>query len=139
MVQTVLEVMTPHPVVLAPDDTATEAARVMRERNIGDVIVMDHDQLWGIVTDRDIVVRALADGRDANTVQLVEICSRHLTGIEPSATTDDAIRAMREQALRRLPVIENGCPIGVVSIGDIAIERDPGSALADVSAAPPNT
>ena len=139
MVQTVLEVMTPDPVVLAPDDTATEAARVMRERNIGDVIVMDHDQLWGIVTDRDIVVRALADGRDANTVQLVEICSRHLTGIEPSATTDDAIRAMREQALRRLPVIENGCPIGVVSIGDIAIERDPGSALADVSAAPPNT
>jgi CBS domain-containing protein len=139
MVQTVLEVMTPHPVVLAPDDTATEAARVMRERNIGDVIVMDHDQLWGIVTDRDIVVRALADGRDANTVQLVEICSRHLTGIEPSATTDDAIRAMREQALRRLPVIEDGCPIGVVSIGDIAIERDPGSALADVSAAPPNT
>jgi CBS domain-containing protein len=139
MVQTVLEVMTPHPVVLAPNDTATEAARVMRERNIGDVIVMDHDQLWGIVTDRDIVVRALADGRDPNTVKLIEICSRHLTAIEPSATTTDAIRAMREQALRRLPVIEDGCPIGVVSIGDIAIDRDPGSALADVSAAPPNT
>jgi CBS domain-containing protein len=68
-----------------------------------------------------------------------EICSRDLTTIEPTASVEQAVRLMREKALRRLPVVDkSGDVVGIVSIGDVAVERDPRSALADISAAPPN-
>jgi CBS domain-containing protein len=117
-----------------------DAARAMRERDLGDVIVVDDkDALCGIVTDRDIVVRAVADDRDPSQVRLGDICSRDLTTIDASAPVKDAVKLMRERALRRLPVVESGRPVGIVSLGDLAIERDPESTLADISAAPSNT
>jgi len=104
------------------------------------VVVLENNQLCGIVTDRDIVVRVLADGGDPAMVTVGEICSRELTTVPPTASIDDVVRLIRQKAIRRLPVVEeDGEVVGIVSIGDIAVARDRESALADVSAAPPNT
>jgi CBS domain-containing protein len=111
----------------------------MRGNDIGDVVVLKEKRLFGILTDRDIVVRALAAKSDPETTPVSEICSRELTTIEPTASVEEAVRFMREKAIRRLPVVDKtGDVIGIVSIGDLAVERDPRSALADISAAPPN-
>lgn len=140
MAQTIQEVMTANPISLSATATVGEAAKAMRERDVGDVIVLDEgDSLCGIVTDRDIVVRAVADERPPSEVRLGDICSHEVTTVGPSTSVRDAVRLMRERALRRLPVVEGGKPVGIVSIGDLAIEREPESALADISAAPSNT
>jgi CBS domain-containing protein len=139
MPQSVREVMTPNPTAFPANATVGEAARAMRDLDIGDVVVLDDGEICGIVTDRDIVIRAVADGREPADVRLGEICSRELTTLAPTDDTGDAALRMRERAVRRLPVVEGGRPIGIVSIGDLAVERDPESALADISAAPPNT
>lgn len=140
MTQTIRDVMMANPISLSATATVGEAAKAMRERDVGDVIVLDEgDSLCGIVTDRDIVVRAVADERAPSEVRLGDICSHEVTTVGPSASVKDAVRLMRERALRRLPVVEGGKPVGIVSIGDLAIERGPESALADISAAPPNT
>jgi CBS domain-containing protein len=115
-----------------------EAARAMRDSDIGDVIVMESNKVCGIVTDRDIVVRAIADGQDPATATLGDICSRDLTTLSPIDTVEDAVQMMRDKAVRRLPVVEGNQVVGVVSLGDLALERDPNSALGDISAAPPN-
>lgn len=139
MAQTLKDLMTPNPLTCPATATIHDAAQQMRDRNIGDVIVTDGNQVCGIVTDRDIVVRALADGRDPTNTRLGDICSRDLVTLSPDADVQEAVTLMRERALRRLPVVENGKPVGIVSIGDLAMERDSDSALADISAAPPNT
>ena len=88
------------------------------------------------MTDRDIVVRGLAGGKWS--VELGDICSRDLVTVSPDESIDDAIGVMSWHAVRRLPVVEDGRAIGMVSIGDLAVERDRNSALADISAAPAN-
>lgn len=135
---TLKDLMTPNPLTVSTDTPVVDAARHMRDEGIGDVIVTDGDTVQGIVTDRDIVVRAVADGLDTSTTTVGEICSTDLTTLSPDAKVEEAVTLMRERALRRLPVVENGKPVGIVSIGDMAIERDEDSALADISAAPPN-
>ena len=139
MSSTVADVMTPNPITMAESATLASAAQAMREADIGGVLVMRDNELRGIVTDRDIVVRAVADGKDPNRATVGEVCSPHVTTVEPSDPIDRAIEFMRENALRRLPVVENGKPVGIVSIGDLAVDRDRQSALADISAAPPNS
>jgi CBS domain-containing protein len=137
MRQSIRDVMTPDPVTLPATTSLEAAARCMRDREIGDVLVSDDGSLCGVVTDRDMVVRALAEGQaDA---RLGDICSRDLVSLAPDADVDEAVRLMRERAIRRLPIVENGKAVGLVSIGDLAIERDADSALADISAAPPNS
>jgi len=136
--QKVKELMTTSPVTIPPTAFAWDAARLMKERDIGDVIVVDGDRLRGIVTDRDLVVRVLAEGRDPSSTTIGEISSENVKTVGPDDPAEEAVRLMRQQALRRLPVIDNGKPVGVVSIGDLAVERDPDSALADISAAAPN-
>ncbi|MGH7399876.1 MAG: CBS domain-containing protein [Candidatus Rokuibacteriota bacterium] len=133
------DVMSPRPVVLGTDATVAEAAEVMRQEDIGDVMVVDEDRLYGILTDRDIVIRALAEGRDPSRTRIGDICSRELTTVSPDDGVGHAVRLMREKAIRRLPVEENGQVIGMLTIGDIAVERDARSALGNISAAPPNT
>jgi len=133
------DVMTDSPCAVNVTTSITGAARAMRENDIGDIIVLDGDRLYGILTDRDIVVRGLADDKDPSTTAVGEICSRELTTVKPSDSVGSAVRLMRERALRRLPVVdERGTVVGIVSLGDLAVERDPRSALADISAAPPN-
>jgi len=138
MAQKIRDIMTSSPVTLDADSTVNEAAKAMKQNNIGDVIVLSNGQVKGIVTDRDLAVRVLAEGRSPQDTKLAEICSGDLAAVSPDDDVDRAIQLVRERAVRRVPVIQNGKAVGVVSIGDLAIERDQRSALADVSAAPPN-
>jgi CBS domain-containing protein len=139
MGQMIRDVMTTNPVTLAATATVIEAAQKMKERDIGDVIVMKDDkQMCGIVTDRDIVVRAIATGRELGKMKLDEVCSRDVTTVAPTDDIEKAIQLMRDKGVRRLPVVENGRPIGIISLGDLAVERDRRSCLGDISAQPPN-
>lgn len=140
MTDTLTRVMAPQPVALSVTSTALEAARHMRDNDIGDVLVVRNGKLHGIVTDRDLVVRVVAAGLDPERTNLDDICSAQVVVLAPDDSVNDAIHLMREHALRRLPVVgDDGKPLGIVSMGDLAVLRDPESALADVSAAPPNT
>ena len=136
--QSVQDVMTVVPFTLPMNALVTDAARMMRDQDIGDVLVVDGDKVCGIVTDRDLAVRVVAEGRDPADTTLGEICSADIVSVDPDDPVDAAIGLMRTRALRRLPVTQNGSAVGMISIGDLAMERDPGSALADISAAPAN-
>ena len=138
MARTIREVMTSDPITVSAGSTVMEAAQRMRDADVGPVIVMDDNGVAGIVTDRDITVRTVADGRNPSDVRVEEICSRDLTTLSPDDSVEDAVRLMREKAVRHLPVVEGGQPVGIVSIGDLAVEQQPDSALADISQAPPN-
>jgi CBS domain-containing protein len=139
MTQTVADVMTTDPRALDVTSSVEEAARAMREEGIGDVIVCDDGAVCGIVTDRDIVVRVVAEGRGPGSVRLGEMCSSDLAAVTGDTPVGEAVTLMRDRALRRLPVVDGRRPVGIVSLGDLAAERDPESALADISVAPPNT
>jgi CBS domain-containing protein len=138
MKQNIREVMTRNPKALTQNATIMEAACAMRDNDIGDVVVLDNGRLCGILTDRDIVVRALAAGCDPNRTSVGEICSRALVTLTPEDSTGQAVRVMREHAIRRLPVEDGGRVVGIVTLGDVAVDADRRSALADISAAPPN-
>jgi CBS domain-containing protein len=139
MAQLVRDIMTPDPVTLPADTPVRRAAMAMRDQDIGDVLVLDHDELHGIVTDRDLVVRGLADRDDLSDCTLREVCTRQPITATPDDDADTAIARMRLNAVRRIPVVEHGRPVGVLSLGDAAIEKDPNSALANISAAPATT
>jgi CBS domain-containing protein len=136
--RTVAEMMTPDPIALPQAASVFDAAQKMRDASIGNVVVLDGQKVCGIVTDRDIVVRAVADGLDPRVTKLADICSRDLTTLSPENDVGTAVRLMREYAVRRLPVVKDGRPVGILTLGDLAIEEDSESALADVSGAPPN-
>ena len=115
------------------------AAQAMRDGDIGDVIVMHDSAVVGIVTDRDLVVRSVADGHDPSAVRVGTICSPEVAALSPDDDIERAISVMRDRAVRRLPVVDQGAPVGIVSLGDLARLRDERSALADISDAPANT
>jgi len=138
MAKQIEDVMTPNPTTLPASATITAAARTMRDNDVGDVVVMENSKPCGIVTDRDLVVRGLAVGKDPENTMLGEVCSRDLTTVSRKDPIEDAVRLMREKALRRLPVVETGVLISVVSTGDLALERDRDSALAVITRARPN-
>lgn len=139
MAQAIRDVMTPDPVCLDPHDSAAEAAREMRRVDSGAILVAEGGHLRGLVTDRDIVVRAVADGRDPSQVELQEICSADIDALGPDDDVDRAVQLMRDRHVRRIPVVDGDRPVGIVSIGDLALARDEKSALADISGAPANT
>jgi CBS domain-containing protein len=130
--------MTPAPVALPADTSLTEAARRMRDQGIGTILVRDGHRLCGVVTDRDIVLRAIAADRSPAATTLGAICSDRLVTVGPDEPASAAVKLMRANAVRRIPVVEDGRAIGILSLGDLAVDRDERSALADVSAAPPN-
>jgi CBS domain-containing protein len=137
--QKVRDIMTKDPVCLPDSATVTEAAEQMRRRDIGDVLVTDRrGNLEGVLTDRDIVVRALAEHRRPDSTRLKDVLSEPAVTIRQDEPASRAVQLMREHALRRLPVTEDGHAVGIVSIGDLAADRDPDSALADISNARPN-
>jgi CBS domain-containing protein len=138
MARTVEEIMTHDPRTVDADDPVVEAARQMRDGDVGDVIVTREGQVTGIVTDRDIVVRAVADGRPPESTPVSDVTTSDVQALAPSQSVDEAVQAMREHDIRRLPVVDGGRPVGIVSLGDLAVERDPDSALADISAASPD-
>jgi CBS domain-containing protein len=115
-----------------------QAAEVMRDNDIGDVLVVDDGNLRGIVTDRDIVVRALANGREPDATPVGDVCSPKLAVVDAGAEVNEAAELMGRHAVRRLPVVDNDEVVGIVSLGDLARRSEPDSALGDISAAPPN-
>jgi CBS domain-containing protein len=136
----VRELMATSPVCLSASASIKKAADAMRTHNIGDVIVTREDgTLYGIATDRDLVVRAISEGAAPDEVTLGEICSPHVSVISPEGSAKDAVAMMRKEALRRLVVVDGDRPVGILSLGDLAMERDPDSALADISLADPNS
>lgn len=138
MARTIRDVMTADPHTLDSGSTVQEAAAVMRDADVGNVLVSENGEVCGIVTDRDITVRVTAEGRAPGDATLAEICSHDLVSLSPDDSVDDAVRLMRERAVRRLPVVEGGQAVGIVALGDLAVEQQPGSALADISASDPN-
>ncbi len=122
---TVQEVMTAYPDTLAPDASIRKAALMMRDDDIGVIpIVDDLGSLIGVVTDRDIVIHAVADGRGADAT--VEECmSRSVDTVGQDTTVEQAMLLMSQQQIRRLPVVENGRLVGIVSLGDLAESNAP--------------
>jgi CBS domain-containing protein len=129
------DVMTPNPRTVSPGDPIQNAARIMRDEDTGAVPVVDNGRPVGIVTDRDIVVRAVADGQLDRPVR--DIVSGDVVSARPDMSTKEAAELMSEHQVRRLPVVENDRLVGIVSIGDLAV-KDPsdkrvGDALEDIS------
>jgi CBS domain-containing protein len=118
----VADVMTRRVVYLPGDTTLDEAAQVMRDQSIGDVVVTDGPALSGLVTDRDIVVRALAEGLPPRSTTLASIAGHDLVMIEQSAGVDEAVQAMRERGIRRLLVCDADRKlVGIISLSDLAL------------------
>lgn len=137
--QMVRDVMSPEVVYLPAETPVDEAARAMREKDIGDVVVTEGATLAGVLTDRDIVVRAVAERRDPSATRIGEVATRDLIMIQQDASANEAARLMRERAVRRLLVCDNDRRlVGIVSIGDLAATLDPSSALGSISTAAPN-
>ena len=138
-VREIRQVMTTPPDAVRKTDSLQEAARLMKSKDIGDVLVEDGQGLLaGIITDRDIAIRATAEGSDPKTTKVESAYTRDVTALIPTDSVHDAVRLMRSQDVRRLPVVEGGKAIGIVSLGDISVATAPGSLLADISAASPN-
>ncbi|MBQ1092996.1 MULTISPECIES: CBS domain-containing protein [Streptomyces] len=140
MTRQIRDLMSPGAAAVEPMTTVARAARVMREQDVGEVLVAYDCDLFGVLTDRDIALRTVAEGRDPEATTVGSVCTRPpVVTLTPEDTTDRAIDLMRRYAVRRLPVVEHGgCPVGVVSLGDLAATEDPHSALADISRAAPN-
>ena len=136
--QTIKDVMTTNVVYQPGETTVTEAARTMREQDIGDVVVSDGGSLSGVVTDRDIVVRAVAEGRDPDRTTLREIMTGELITVQPDDTIQQVALLMRDRAVRRVVVTDDSGLVGIVSIGDLAERIDPDSVLGGISSAEPN-
>lgn len=138
MAQHVRDLMTSRLVTVEPQTSVTAAAQKMRDEDIGIVLVCEGDELRGVVSDRDLVIRSLAEGGDQDKRTVSSACSADLFTVTPDEDVDTAVQIMREHAVRRIPVVDQGHPVGIISIGDLAIERDPGSALGGISSAEPN-
>jgi CBS domain-containing protein len=133
------EIMSPDVQCAAPDDNLVEAAAIMRDLGVGAVPVCDdRGQVVGMLTDRDIVVRAIADGRDPRQVTAHEVMTPGTTCVFDDQEVDDAVQLMEQNQIRRLPVLsrENQRLAGIISLGDIAVDagaRLSGEALKEVS------
>ena len=133
----VRDLMTPGPIGVDYYQSIGEAARTMRDWGVGAVLVVDDQSLYGLVTDRDLVVRAVAEAKGPDE-PVGPLSSGDLIGVDADAEAGEAARLMRENAVRRLPGIENGQVAGMVSLGDLALQDDRASALAEVSKVPVN-
>ena len=117
------DVMTPNPKTVKPDDDIQVAARIMREEDAGSVPVVQDGRVIGMVTDRDIVIRAVADGDFDCTVD--DVCSDDVICANPEMTTAEGAELMSEHQVRRLPVVDaNERLVGIVSLGDLAVKEN---------------
>lgn len=139
MARKIQDIMNGNVVCVRSTDTLIEAAKKMDEHDIGDVLVLDGSgKLAGIVTDRDIVVRAIARGKTADQCKVQDVCSGNLATLSPDDSVEEARKLMEKKAVRRIPIVRDGKPVGIVSIGDLAVKGDGERALEQISAAPPN-
>ena len=134
----VRDLMTPGPIGVDYYQSIGDAARTMRDWGDGAVLVVHEQALRGLVTDRDLVIRAIAESKGPDE-PVGPLSSGDLIGVNADDDAAVAVRLMREHAVRRLPVIDDGQVAGLVSLADLALEIDPASALAEVSQAQSNT
>lgn len=131
------DIMTPHARCVCPQESVAIAASLMRELNVGALPVCDNDRLAGVITDRDITVRAVADGADPKSTPVQAIMSHELVYIFEDQEIDEAARLMEVKQIRRLPVLNrNKRLVGIVSLGDMAVEAGTqisGEALKEIS------
>jgi CBS domain-containing protein len=137
MPRSVQESMTPNPRTVDPDDAIAMAATIMRDEDVGVVPVVEDGRLVAIVTDRDIAIRAVADGKDPRSTTVGEIASRELVTIDPQQDLDEALRLMAQHQVRRLPVVEeDGRLVGVLAQADVARagdDRETGHLVEEIS------
>ncbi len=121
MAKSIREIMTSDPRTVRAEDPVAQAARVMRDEDAGVVPIVDGTRLVGILTDRDIAIRVVAEGRDPETTNVREIASGDLVTVDPDQNLDEALRLMAEHQVRRLPVVEeDGRLVGIVAQADVA-------------------
>jgi CBS domain-containing protein len=137
----VSELMSPYVISILPDESAAAAARLLERHNIGALPVCARDsRLYGIVTDRDIVLRCVAAESDPEQTQVREIMSRGVIGVAPGEDAREATRLMAEWRVRRLPVVEDGRVVGMLALGDLArhhrYDMEASKALSEISANP---
>ena len=128
--------MTANPTSCPPSATAVDAAKAMASEDVGPIPVAEGDRLIGIVTDRDLVVRVLAEGRDPASTTLEEVMASDLTTVEPDTQLEEALQLMSENQVRRLPVVEGGRLVGIVAQADVARAADEeqvGEVVQDIS------
>jgi CBS domain-containing protein len=139
----VSELMTPDVEIVAPDDTLHTAARMMADLDTGALPVGENDRLVGMITDRDITIRAVAEGRDPNTTKVRDAMSEHIRFCFEDEDTQEVGHKMSDWAVRRLPVLNRDKRlVGIVSLGDLATggaEQESQKALEEISDAPPGT
>jgi CBS domain-containing protein len=136
MGKSVKDAMTSDVKTAAPSQSLTDVARLMKQEDVGSVPVVDGERLVGVVTDRDIVVRGIADGSDPHAIKAGDIASRDIVTVRPGDDLDDAMRLMAQHQVRRLPVVDDGQLVGVVAQADVAQEakeKDVGHIVEEIS------
>ena len=118
------DLMTDSPTTCETSSTIADIAKVMRDQDVGPVPIVDGDRLVGIVTDRDIVLRVVAEGRDPSSTTVRDIVSSDLVTVTPSTTLDEALQLMSQSQVRRLPVTEGDRLVGIVAQADVARAAD---------------
>ncbi len=132
------DIMTKNVDVISPETTLEQAARRMKELNVGVIPIVDGDRLKGILTDRDITVRAVALGRDPRNTLAQETMTPEVVSVFDDQSVEDAAQVMSDFQIRRLPVVDhNNHLVGIVSLGDLAVDTDKsklsGKTLEDIS------
>lgn len=132
----VREIMSKDCVTVTPQDTIINAAMKMRDLDIGFIPVVEGKKLAGVITDRDIVIRCVAE-KKPDTTKVGEVLSQNLVTVSPDTTVDEAAKLMAREQVRRLPVVEHGELVGVVALGDLAVRKmhdeKAGKALSEIS------
>jgi CBS domain-containing protein len=125
MGQIIKDVMTSNPCSIDAEKSVAYAAKMMREEDVGLAPIVEGDKLIGMLTDRDIAIRVVAEGRNPEQVKVADVASKQVVAIDPQQDLDEALRIMAEHQVRRLPVVEeDGKLVGVVAQADIAREGD---------------
>jgi CBS domain-containing protein len=130
------DAMTPTARAVSPQQSLVDAAKMMRDEDVGALPVVEDGRVVGMVTDRDIVVRAVAEGRDSAAVKAGEVASREVVAVEPDQDLDEALNLMARHRVRRLPVVEQGRLVGVLAQADVAMEakeKEAGEMLEEIS------
>jgi CBS domain-containing protein len=137
MAKSVRDTMTESPRSIAASASVVEAARMMRKEHIGALPITDNEQLVGMITDRDIATRVVAEAADPKTTSVGDVSSRDLISVEPEKDLEEALQLMARHQVRRLPVVENGRLVGIVAQADIALkENEKTSALVEAISEP---
>jgi CBS domain-containing protein len=125
MGKTIRDVMTSNPCTIDADKDVAYAAKMLRDEDVGVAPIVEGDQLVGVLTDRDIAIKVVAEGKNPQTTKVVEIASKDIVTIDPQQDLDEALRLMAQHQVRRLPVVEeDGKIVGIVAQADVALQAN---------------